>query len=504
MIHSLLARHSTLAILRLALLVVCSLVIDAAHAEPFIGPGRAELRIDLQQLADANVIKAPVTAWPISWQSILGDIEDADAASLDRETRAALDRVTAELNIAEQTNQLQPHVRIGSVSEPILMRSFSSTPREDGELEAGFSYTGDRLSFNINLIRAWDSPDEWRADGSYIGFSTGKWSFTAGYPERWWGPGMQGSLILSTNARPPPQIGVQRLSVEGFERRWLRWIGPWSVTSFIGQLDDTRDVNDALLFGLRLTARPLPELEVAFSRTAQLCGDGRPCGFDEFSNMLIGRDNVGRNISAEEEPGNQLAGMDGRWSLKNRPYAVYWQWIGEDSRQGGPQIGSFMRMIGGEIAGSVRSSAWQHRTYLEFTDTTCQQGGLGFGGNKFNCSYQHATFRTGYRYEGRTLGYTTDTDSESMAVISVVNGPNNQTYEFGAYSVRVNQGPLSNQPHGLSTTPASRFGIDISHLRDLPIGRLRVRLSLAEQRNQLTGIKDSDSAVAVEWLLGYW
>jgi hypothetical protein len=453
----------------------------ALHADPFIAPGRAEVRVDLQQLADDGVIGGPITAWPLSWQSLVSDIENADLASLSIETRAALDRVTTELGYAEQTHRFLPHIRVGFASEPIAVRSFASTPRAEGELEAGISFTGDRLSLNLNVIRAWESADDWRLDGSYVGFATGNWSFVAGMPERWWGPGMQGSLILSNNARPLPQIGVQRLSVDGSRRRWLRWIGPWSMTSFIGQFDDERVIDDALLFGVRFTARPLEQLEFAFSRAAQLCGDGRPCGSSEFFNMLVGRDNSGRNVSAEDEPGNQLAGFDLRWSFSEMPYAVYMQWIGEDSRQGGPQIGSFIRMIGAERHGRLGSSGWQHRTFVEMADTTCQEGGGGFGGNKFNCAYQHSTYRTGYRYEGRPLGYTTDTDSESLSVISVFNGPDNRSFEVGAYSVRVNQGPIAaGHLHSLSTTPASRYGVDLSHLRDLPLGRLRVRLSYAE------------------------
>lgn len=481
------------------------LLAGGLNADPLIAPGRAELRIDLQRLADDDVISAPITAWPISWQSIVGDIEEADRSLLSPATLASLERVETELGYAEQTHRVLPHIRVGAVGDPIAVRSFASTPRAESELEAGIAYTGDRISFRFNAIRAWDSPDEWRADGSYVGFATNEWSFIAGYPERWWGPGMQGSLILSTNATPLPQIGMQRLSVDGFERRWLRWVGPWSLTTFIGQFDDARFVNDALLFGLRVTARPLPQFELGFSRAAQICGDGRPCGLDEFSNMLLGRDNTGRNVSAEDEPGNQLAGMDGRWSFRGRPFAVYWQWIGEDSRQGGPQIGSFLRLIGVDVAGGGRSAAWQHRTYIELADTTCQQGGFGIGGNKFNCGYQHGRFTTGFRYQGRPLGYPTDTDSESMSVITVLNGPANQTFELGAYSVRVNQGPVApNQLHSLSLTPASRYGLDVSHSRDLPLGRLRIRLSLAEQRDQLTGLSDSETTVAVEWLIGYW
>jgi hypothetical protein len=435
---------------------------------------------------------------------VIAGVDEADISNLAPATRAALDRINGEIRVVEQTHRFLPHVRVGGASKPAVFRSFTATPREDGELEAGISFTGDRLSLNVELTRAINSPDNWRLDGSYVGFATRKWAFVAGYPERWWGPGIQGSLILSTNARPLAQIGVERIAADGFTLPWLKWVGPWTVSTFIGQFDDTRVIKRALLFGLRATAKPLPQLEVAFSRTAQLCGRDRPCGYSEFSNMLLGKDNRGVNISASAEPGNQLAGIDGRWSFADRPYAVYWQWIGEDSRQGGPQIGSWLRMLGGELTGSVTASGWRHLTYVEMDNTICQEGGGGFGGNKYTCAYLHGTYQTGYRYEGRPLGYTIDADSQSIAVVSVLTGPGNTSWEFAAHSARLNQGPTPTALHSLSTTPASRYGVAVTHLRDLPVGRLRVMLSVAEQSNQLTGLSARDTNIALEWFVGYW
>lgn len=494
----------------LACLPACALAFLLAiapaltRAEPLIAPGRLDLRLDIQTLADAGVIDTPTTAWPLSWQSVIGGLEDVVTGELSPAERASYERLRAEAQIAEQTHRLQPHIRIGVIGEPNPVRSFATRPRTDGELEAGISYTGDRLTFNIDLTRTVNSTDDWRLDGSYIGFATRRWAVIAGYPERWWGPGVQGSLILSTNARPVPQIGVERISTEPFDVGWLRWLGPWTVSTFIGELDDERVIRNAKLFGARFTARPLAQVEFGISRAAQLCGAGRPCTETEFANMLLGRDNQGRNVNAENEPGNQLAGFDIRWSLPERPLAFYWQWIGEDSRQGGPQIGSFMRMLGAEIRHDFLSENWTQRTWVEIADTTCQQGGIGFGGNKFNCSYQHGTYQTGYRYEGLPLGYTTDTDSESLAVISAWNGPANQSWDFSAYSVRVNQGPIASQPHSLSPNPASRYGIEIGHSRDLPVGRIRMRLIHFEQRDQITNLTTSDTTAAIEYLVGYW
>ena len=490
------------------LTIICMLCLVTgrlAHAEPLIAPGRLDLRADIEDLADAGVITAPVTTWPISWQSIIDEVDSASATELSLRERHALERVRSEIAINEQLHRVLPSLRIGGSNEPFVMRTFSATPREQGELEAAVSYTGDRLSFNVNLTRAWDSQDDWRADGSYVAFAIRRWAVVAGSPERWWGPGVQGSLILSTNARPVPQIGVERISAEGFKHRWLRWIGPWTLSTFIGEMDDERLVSDAKLFGVRVTAKPLPQFEIGFSRAAQLCGNGRSCGATEFSNMLLGRDNRGRNVADEDEPGNQLAGLDGRWSFRGRPFSVYWQWVGEDTRQGGPQIGSWMRLFGAELSGGFPLTNLRHKTWFEIADTTCQNGGGGFGGNKFNCGYQHSIYKTGFRYEGLPLGYPTDTDSESLAIVSLLSGADTTSWELAARSVRVNQGPVAtSQLHALSTTPASYYGIDVTHVRDLPLGRLRVRVGTAELTESATGISKRDSSVAVEWMVGYW
>lgn len=488
-----------------ALAALFAFASSTAAAEPFIAPGNSELRVDLQMLSDAGIIAGPMTTWPLNWQSIIAGIDDAEPAGLDSAGQQAYARIRDEMRIAEQTHRLMPHVRIGGLTEPVALRSFSAMPRDEGELEGGLSYTGDRLSFRLNATRALNADDDWRFDGTYFGLAVRNWAVIAGYPERWWGPGMQGSLILGTNARPVPQIGIERISAKPFPWPGFKWLGPWSFTSFIGELDDPRVVDDTKLFGMRMTIRPLPQLELAFSRTAQLCGDDRPCGMEQFWNMLFGKDNSGSNVNADDEPGNQLAGFDGRWAFARRRFAFYWQWIGEDTRQAGPQIGSWLRMIGTEISGDIGRNGWRHRTYIEGADTTCQEGGGGFGGNKYNCAYLHHTYQTGYRYEGLPLGYPTDSDSESLAVISVLTTPTGTAWEVGAHSVRVNQGPVNTSlPHSLSTGPASRYGFDVAHVRDLPVGRIRMRVSVAEQRNQLTGQIERDSGFAFEWLVGYW
>ena len=99
--------------------------------------------------------------------------------------------------------------------------------------------------------------------------------------------------------------------------------------------------------------------------------------------------------------------------------AFYAQWIGEDSRQGGPQIGSWMRQVGAEYSGMLFGDRWSHRTYVEYSDTICREGGLGFSKKKYNCAYEHATFQTGYRYEGRSIGHGMDGQGTSVSIGSL-------------------------------------------------------------------------------------
>ena len=112
--------------------------------------------------------------------------------------------------------------------------------------------------------------------------------------------------------------------------------------------DDRGDYDNPLLFGFRASARPLRGLEIGLERTAQLCGDGRSCTWDDFWNMWWGNDNAGENVDPKDEPGNQLAGWDLRWAspIGDWPYAIYWQHTGETIDNQIPLFGTSASMPG--------------------------------------------------------------------------------------------------------------------------------------------------------------
>jgi hypothetical protein len=246
----------------------------------------------------------------------------------------------------------------------------------------------------------------------------------------------------------------------------------------MGQLDDERVVNDALLFGMRFTFKPLPSLEIGLSRTAQWCGDGRPCDANAFSNLLLGRDNQGVNVGEDEEPGNQLAGMDARWVMPwlDKSTALYAQWIGEDSRQGGPQIGSWLRQVGVEHSGLAFGGRWRQRTYFEYADTICREGGLGFGKKKFNCAYEHGIYQTGYRYEDRSIGHGMDGQGTSYSLGSMWMRGQDRTWQLSLRHIDTNQGDSPTSGHTIAPTGVQVDEILATHARPLWIGTLRVGL----------------------------
>jgi len=481
--------------------VAAVLLPTAAGAEPWLAPGDVALRSDLATLADSGALQTPLTAWPLAWADIDAGLRAIDAAELDGYALGAYRRVLSRAEAEAGAQRVTGYARLAFAEHPWVIRTFADTPREDAQLTGGFTFSNDRFTVRVNATRAWDPADEdtFRPDGSYVGVGLGNWTLSLGYPERWWGPGWDGSLILSTNARPIPQVSISRTRSTPFGARWLRWVGPWSLTSFIGRLDDERVVDDALLFGMRVAFKPLPGLEVGLSRTAQFCGDDRPCDLETFGDVLLGRDNRGVNVAEEEEPGNQLGGFDVRWApFRSGIAAFYLQWIGEDSRHGGPQIGSWLRQVGVELAG-MPARRWHHRMNLEVAETICREGGFGLSDAKPRCAYEHSIYRTGYRYAGRSIGHGMDGDGRSYSIGSTLTSSDEQVWRVSLRHVEINRtDSWFNTGHTISPTPQELSEIALLHVRPLAFGKLQAAVGYSKLDDRMDTALDERSVFG--WL----
>ncbi len=470
-------------------------VLTNAWANPVLPPGDMQLRSDLQLLNDSGITNIPLTAWPVATGDLQLALSDVDSRSLGGPAKSAYQRVTDRLRL--ETNTARVRIGFSGADNPRIIRTFENTPRDEGEVRAELSWLGERFTVNLSasyVANPFDD-DEIRPDGTYVGVALGNWMVTAGWQERWWGPGRDGSLILSTNARPMPGVAVQRVISKPYRSKWLSWMGPWTFTSFMNVLDDERVINDGWLFGMRGSFRPTRGLEIGISRTAQWCGDGRRCDLQTFLRLLNGNDNRGANVDPDDEPGNQLGGFDIRWTLPRQiPLALYMQWIAEDTRKTGAQLRLWLQQVGVEYWGSVGGVA--HRTHFEFVNSSTHLGALGEGSAVSNSAYEHSIFQTGYRYGGRALGFSGDGDTLSFSMGSTLVQSAGHSWNISLRYMEINRIGAPNPRHTLTPTPQELVDLQISHERHTRYGRFHVGLGYGWLEDEVT---DSDVAGFIRW-----
>jgi len=86
---------------------------------------------------------------------------------------------------------------ISGAERPTVLRTFSDTPREEGEAGVGVSWVSGRFAAQLSVTAIVDPDDDRkvRPDGSYIGVTLGNFMVSAGWMYRWWGPGGKASSL---------------------------------------------------------------------------------------------------------------------------------------------------------------------------------------------------------------------------------------------------------------------------------------------------------------------
>ncbi len=485
---------------RLSLLLI-AFVGSSALAGPYIPAGDLGLRHDLTVLSEAGIITGPVSTWPLAWGPIMSDIRNSDATNLSPAAAEALLRVRERAAWETRSHELTVNAKVGASDNRTRIRSFQNTPRGRGEVGVGFGWLDDAFSIELNgqMVDA-DGDDDYRLDDTLIGVVAGNWSISASTQQRWWGPAWDGSLILSNNARPIPSLVIDRVFTDPFETRWLNWLGPWDLNVMFGELESGRAIPNAQFFGMRFNFRPLQSLEIGLSRAAQWCGDGRPCDAETFFDLLAGRDNVGdEGIDLDNEPGNQLAGVDFRWSPRifGQPVALYGQFVGEDEAGGFPS--RWLGQFGGEWSGYIRSR-WSLRVFAEFSGTTCQ---FYESSEIFDCAYNHNIYWTGYRYRGRSIGHPADNDARIVSVGSVMVDVADTRWRFLARYGKLNRGGSPTDPNPLTATPQEIASIDVSHSRVVPFGLIDVGVGFESIDDIASGSSRDEARFYVQWRSSY-
>jgi hypothetical protein len=408
----------------------------------------------------------------MSWPDVARDVLGADGSGLDDATADALLRVQRLSRAASSRGYSGAGYRVGGAYEPSTLRDFGESPREEGELMLRASWLGDHFALNFQASFAADPDDgkKFRADGSYLGINVGNFMVSAGYMERWWGPGWDGSLILSTNARPIPSLTLERNYTDPFKTRLLSWIGPWRASLAVGEAEGHGvAVPEVRFMAARVNFKPRPWLEFGLTRTAQWCGGGRRCDWGTFTDMLLGHDNqVDSAGGTSDQPGNQMAGYDLRlrWPWRALPVAFFTQWIGED--EAGSLPSKFLGLFGLE---SWTSTEWGGlRVRAEYADTACN---FSRERPEFDCAYRNGAYPQGYAYRGRILGHSIDDDSRMYTIAAMLNRAEGSFVSLSLRRIELNR---DGGAHAISDVPLDVDNVELHYSREVGVGRISAGL----------------------------
>ncbi len=276
---------------------------------------------------------------------------------------------------------------------------------QSGPLEEGSAPPGARVRLGV----AWreGTSRKFSLEGSSVSHAVGKlnagegWGeFYASVERRHWGPGWSGSLILDAAAPAVPAVGWRRTAVEVNNHPWASWVGAWGADIFVGRLQGHERPRRPFLIGMRLELAPLNGLQIGLSRTMQWGGRGRDQSASSLIDALLGNDNVGfGGITSENEPGNQLAGIDMRWLVDPvSRTSLYGQMVGED--EAGKFPSRNVILIGADTRVPIQRGAL--RVFVEWTDLLA--GRISHDPRPF-VTYRHPNFGQGYTQEGVLLGH---------------------------------------------------------------------------------------------------
>lgn len=363
------------------------------------------LRIDLNWLNQQGVIQISTSTWPMSGDEIQRALSQANISNTNQQK--VIDSVMAHLNTNNQLLKASLFAETDQKNIPQPFGDHQKAQYQAGiELNTGNQNWDARLRVNAEKDPHIDNDQDVNVEGSYFAGKLWNQWLIAGQIPTYWGPGHDGSLIRGDASRPVYGVTMQRAEQHAFTSKWLSWIGPWQYQAFAGQLDDYDAIPDAKLIGLRVTAQPLPYLELGASRAIQWGGEGRPESLSSLWDAFVGnKDNGG---TGEPDPSNQIAGFDARLNLQSLlqvPMGMYAQYIGEDEAGGLPA--KKMYLAGVDYSSSYNNMPFQ--LYTEWTDTRTN-------GSADGISYNHHVYTDGFYQHGYPLAHAMGGDGQMISV----------------------------------------------------------------------------------------
>ncbi|CAM2986755.1 capsule assembly Wzi family protein [Acinetobacter celticus] len=393
-------KHKYLKFISTAVLSVVSLPVTAQG----VILNNENLRTDLNWLNHQGVIQISTSTWPLSGDEIQRVLS---AAKIKNSTQQkVLNSVKASLVIENEPLKLALFAETDPQNVPQKFADEQKSQYQASlEVNAGGTQWDAKLRVNAEKDPIINHGHDVNVEGSYIAGKLWNQWLIAGQIPTYWGPGHEGSLIRGDASRPVYGFTAQRAEQQAFDSKWLSWIGPWQYQAFAGQLDDYSAIPDAKLLGFRLTAQPLPYLELGASRILQWGGEGRSESLDSLWNAIKGNDNF---YDGDLDKSNQIAGFDARLNLNQWggiPISLYGQYVGED--EAGLLPSKKMYLAGIDYSSQFNNLPLQ--VYAEWADTRTN-------GEVNGISYNHYIYKDGYYQHGYPLGHAMGGDGQMLSL----------------------------------------------------------------------------------------
>jgi hypothetical protein len=489
-------------------LLTAMLLSSAALAGHWAEVGDKQLREDIELLHDVGIIKGPVLSWPLPWEQIAEDVNDASRSEeISAFLQLAAKRVHARMGQRANTG-LTPNAEISlqMTSDEALVRDFSSSARNEADIRLRLENNFETTSIVYGIGYHGDQTYQGIRYGSKVGFDNvyitqklGNWLFYAGTVEQWWGPSGEQSLIMSNTARPYPKIGFKRIATDPFESKWLNWIGAWRIESSIGLQDGPRnDFQNPILFSQRLEIQPFKHFQMGLTRINQLCGKSRPCSVSTFFKAFLPvTGNVNTGI-ANTDFVNSVASMDFRYGrpIGNIALSTYIQLFAEDS-----VFESISGLVGVGLTGHTeklglwRIGAEALDTYALRVFDTIDKGRQG------GSTYLNFVYRDGFSYRGKPIGSSVDGDSRLYSLFGSITTSKNSRWSGAIRYADIN---LFSQPLYRISDSREKIWIGETGLQ-LPtrFGDINLKVRFQTDSPDTPGRKAAKSQAEFGWTMNF-
>ena len=408
-----------------------------AAASPWAEVGDNQLRSDIEYLTASGAVDDLTTHWPLPWNTLAESLDQENLALMPASVRTAARRVKTQARALNQPG-MSAMVSLDATNAPSTVYGFDGMGRGEGAAQFSFGYSGADYSARLSLGLFSPTLDsrgtKVMPEGTYLATKVGGALVYGGYLDHWWGPGWISALSLSNNARPMPQIGIERLDTSASSWPVLRWLGPWQFEFLVGMLDGPRVNPDTFYNGIRFTFHPVQGLEIGVARTEEFCGQGHACSplRDYFS--------FGNTVATANNTNDQgLFDIKYSYSLWGVPTQVYMQLMNEDSS---PITHSGTSHLFGATA-FLPAPVNPVRITLEYTDSVATLDVFSFGTVMHGFAYNNYSYTDGMRYRDRTLGFSLDSDSRLLSLQGSWTDEHGRFYEISLHHATISNPNIS-------------------------------------------------------------